>query len=406
MILGAGRDQVPIIRTAKEMGLRVIVASREGNYPGFLIADKVYMVDIRDKDSLVKIAKKEKIDGVTSCQLDLAVTSGAYIAESLNLPGIGYKCSRMFVDKYLMREQARLAGVPVPKYGKAKYIKEAIKIAQDIGYPVIIKPTDASASSGVVKVNSVNELLSQFETSKSLSSTNEVIIEDFIIGEQYSAHGFVENYNLRVLAFANKYYFKREGFLPKLTFFPALISKNLKKRMQMYYHKLIKQMKPFFGITFSEWIYKKENDTLYLTEIGMRGDGALIMSDLIPLAYGIDLQPFLINFCLNNYRTSIFDYNLLNNASAYLFFLLPEGIILQVKGLTKLSSIQGVHKSYIRSICLGEKISPLKNKGSREGPIIIKGKKREQNEETIREIRSTLKITVKTNTGPRGIIWN
>ena len=41
LILGAGIYQVPLIKTAKRMGLYTIVASIPGNYPGFELADKV-----------------------------------------------------------------------------------------------------------------------------------------------------------------------------------------------------------------------------------------------------------------------------------------------------------------------------------------------------------------------------
>lgn len=45
IILGAGVYQVPLIKKAREMGLFVIVVSIAGNYPGFVLADKVYLVN-------------------------------------------------------------------------------------------------------------------------------------------------------------------------------------------------------------------------------------------------------------------------------------------------------------------------------------------------------------------------
>lgn len=41
MILGASVYQVPLILTARKMGLYTIVASIPGGYPGFALADKV-----------------------------------------------------------------------------------------------------------------------------------------------------------------------------------------------------------------------------------------------------------------------------------------------------------------------------------------------------------------------------
>ena len=49
MILGASVYQVPLILTARKMGLYTIVASIPGDYPGFALADKVYEVNTVDK---------------------------------------------------------------------------------------------------------------------------------------------------------------------------------------------------------------------------------------------------------------------------------------------------------------------------------------------------------------------
>ena len=73
MILGAGVYQLPLIKQAKEMGLTTIVASIPGDYPGFDCADKSYYIDTTDKESLLKVAKKEEIDGIVTTGSDVAV---------------------------------------------------------------------------------------------------------------------------------------------------------------------------------------------------------------------------------------------------------------------------------------------------------------------------------------------
>ena len=57
MILGAGIYQVPLIETAKKMGLYTIVVSIPGNYPGFAIADKVYYENTVDDEKILEIAQ-------------------------------------------------------------------------------------------------------------------------------------------------------------------------------------------------------------------------------------------------------------------------------------------------------------------------------------------------------------
>ena len=58
MILGAGIYQVPLIRTARRMGLYTIVVSIPGDYPGFALADKIYELNTRDKEAILAAADK------------------------------------------------------------------------------------------------------------------------------------------------------------------------------------------------------------------------------------------------------------------------------------------------------------------------------------------------------------
>ena len=77
LILGAGIYQVPLIKTAKRMGLYTIVASIPGNYPGFELADKVYYENTTDYKRILSIARKEKIDGIKECAESDGVCVGA-----------------------------------------------------------------------------------------------------------------------------------------------------------------------------------------------------------------------------------------------------------------------------------------------------------------------------------------
>ena len=53
MILGAGIYQVPLIRTARRMGLYTIVVSIPGDYPGFALADKIRN-ELQEKGIILK----------------------------------------------------------------------------------------------------------------------------------------------------------------------------------------------------------------------------------------------------------------------------------------------------------------------------------------------------------------
>ncbi|RXT03678.1 ATP-grasp domain-containing protein [Ammoniphilus sp. CFH 90114] len=406
LVLGAGRDQLPIINKAKELGLFVIVVSPKGEYDGFKIADKIFYADITEIDEILEFAKSEGVDGVVSDQLDIAVPSIAYITEMLNLPGIGYDCSQYFTNKNLMRNVAEEVGIPIPRYKEVEDLNSGLGVANDIGFPVVIKPVDSAGSKGVFKVDSEDEFREKFKLAKVESFSRKVMVEDFIQGEQYLSRGYVDEYKLRLFAFADRYYFDLpKNFLPNITIFPATVEKNIQMRMVDYHDRLIKKLRPKFGATGSEWIYNRDTDTLYLVEISIRGGGAFISSDLIPEAYGIDLQPYLINASLNQKNSDVFSANIKNRSSAYVFFLLPEGRVCDVSGLNEIESIEGVLKSFVRNIKVGEIIKSINHKGSRIGPILVSGDTRDEVEMTIKEIQSKVTVNVETDCGKKGIIW-
>ena len=87
LILGAGIYQVPLIETAKRMGLETIVASIPGNYPGFALADKVVYENTVDKEAMLALAKAEQVAGVCVCGTDVCVPAQGYVCDQLGLKG-------------------------------------------------------------------------------------------------------------------------------------------------------------------------------------------------------------------------------------------------------------------------------------------------------------------------------
>lgn len=406
LILGAGINQVPIINKAKQFGLFTVVASIDGHYPGFKLADKAYKTNILDKEELLNIAQKEKIDGVITDQNDLAVPSVAYIAEKLGLPGIGYECALNFTNKLLMKKTCEEVGIPVPRYIKATNANEGLHFIKKNGLPVVVKPVDSTGSKGVFKIDNEKDFEEKFNISIQESFTKAVLVEEHIEGEQFLSRGYVDNYKLRLFAYSNRYYFDLPTqFLPNLTVFPAKMSSDVFKRMTKYHHDLINKLRPRFGASGVEWIYNKKTDSLYLIEMALRGGGAFISSHLIPYAYGIELEPYIIHASLNKKYKDIFSVPIISRSSAYMSFLLPQGEVIDVKGLDEIEKTAGVIKSYVNDIAIGQKTNPAVHKGSRYGPILIGGNTRADVENTIQEIRKKVHIKINTGKSLEGIVW-
>ena len=118
MILGAGIYQVPLIRTAKKMGLYTIVVSIPGNYPGFALADKVYYENTVDDEKILSIAKEESIDGIVTTGTDVCVITIGRVCDEMGLCGLSYEAAQIAVDKMKMKTRYEEYGVRTARFRK------------------------------------------------------------------------------------------------------------------------------------------------------------------------------------------------------------------------------------------------------------------------------------------------
>lgn len=406
MVLGAAKSQIPIIKLAKKRGFETIAVSCKGDYPGLEFADKTYEVDISDKKKVLEVAEKEQVDGIVTDQLDFPVPTIAYVTEKLGLPSIGYECAKKFTNKYLMRTEAAKLGIKNPKFYKVSTLDEAREKCLDIGFPVVMKPTDSAGSRGVSVIKNITELEEKFGPAIAYSSDNSLIVEKYIKGPDYGVSGFVSNYKFTNLVLGKRKLFDMPGvFIPSSTLYTATPENNVEEQILKINKALIEGFGLKFGVTHCEYIVEEGTDDVYFVECAARGAAICISSHLIPLATGIDANSHLLDVATGN-AEEIEIKNIESNVSGYIAFTLPKGIVKEIRGFEKIKSVPGVQKVYIDPIDVGMETKVATDKGNRMGPIIIKGKTKEQCENIINEIKNVFEIDVETSDGIKGIIWS
>lgn len=407
MVLGAGRAQIPIISLCKNYGMEVVAVSPEGNYPGFDLADKKCYADVREKERVLEFARQENISAIITDQLDNGVVSAAYVSEKMNLKGIGYDCALKFTNKSIMRKEAKKLGVDVPNYDTVATLEDACESAKKIGFPIVLKPVDSSASRGVYKVNSVKDLYKHYNDAVYYSGTGEVLIEQCVVGKEYVVDSFAYEYRCQNLIIGQRNYYELNGlFVPKATVFSDSLSadSDLERRILDINKRLVEGYGLEFGITHGEYLYDEEKDKIFLVEIAARGGGVYISSHLIPLASGVNANDLLIKSILGK-SIEHEDIQIKQGASAYFCFNLPVGVISDIRNVHKLKSIHGFQMLDMHSLEVGNKIGEIKDKSMRKGPVIVFGKSRKDCYEVMKEVQRTLEIDVVTKNGVKGIIW-
>ncbi|MDO4815583.1 MAG: ATP-grasp domain-containing protein [Bacillota bacterium] len=179
MILGAGPNQIPLIKAAKKNGYYVIACDYNENAPGVKLADELCLASIMDRDAVLEKAKELKLDGIIS-NSEPAMPIVAYVGNALGLPSNDYETVAAMTNKFKFRTLLKQNGFTVPGFGVADSLEKAKELFNGLNKPVLIKPAASSGSRGVVKVFSEEQLKPVFDDAVRYSRTNEVILEEYI----------------------------------------------------------------------------------------------------------------------------------------------------------------------------------------------------------------------------------
>lgn len=294
LILGAGSIQVPIITKCKELSLYTIVADYDAQAPGLKYADETYIVSTNDKEGVLEIARKSRIDGILTTS-DYPVNVVAYVSKELGLSSMSEETAKLCTNKYFQREFLKENRFKYPQF----YCMDSLEgIDRFWKFPYIVKPVDSSASRGVRKVNSREELIDQFEIARSNSRSGEVIVEEFIEGKEYSVETFSQHGKHHVIQITEKLIIGEEAgyFVEDTHIEPALLTDLEKGKIEKTVCDILSGMKVDNCPTHTE--LKINSDGIFIIETACRLGGDYITSDLVPLSTGIDMLGNLIRVSL------------------------------------------------------------------------------------------------------------
>lgn len=199
LILGAGRGQVKLIQAAKALGYTAVVASIQGDYPGFALADEICYTDISNPLQVYETAKEKKVDGVATACLDTGIISLGYTCERLGFCGLSEKAAKISGDKFLMKKAFTDFGVNTADYKKVSSREELERALQTLGFPAVVKAVDLQGSKGVYIVRNIEEAVEGFNRALEYSGESFCIIEKFLDGKKFDMQSFI--YNGEILFF-------------------------------------------------------------------------------------------------------------------------------------------------------------------------------------------------------------
>lgn len=192
LVLGAGRGQLGLIKSAKGLGYTVIVATIPSDRAvGVELADDVVYADIASPQAILEAARRIRPDGIATSCLDTGVIALGHSCDALGLPGISEAAARLCADKYQMKEAFTEAGVQTARYRRVSSERELHEAMKELQFPLIVKATDLQGSKGIYIIRTAAEAEPAFRKALSLSKKDYLILEEFIEGKEFGAQAFV-----------------------------------------------------------------------------------------------------------------------------------------------------------------------------------------------------------------------
>ena len=389
MILGAGIYQVPLIETAKKMGLYTIVVSIPGNYPGFAIADKVYYENTVDDEKILEIARQEQIDGIITTGTDVCVITIGKVCDAMGLSGLSYEAAQVAVDKMLMKTKYEEYGVRTARFRQVKFTDPDIpKTIEGLQFPQIFKSVDSSGSRGITRVDSFEEFDSALAYVKENTRKDYFLIEEFIEGEEFGAQAFVYNGEVSFILPHGDYVFHGDTGVPIGHFAPYNLSDEVIEDAKIQLRNAVKAMGLDNCAINADFILK-DNKT-YVLELGGRC-GATCLAELVSIYYGFDYYEKILKTALGEDPDFDFSKPYVPNAS-HLLMSDKDGIIESETDHNEPNeNIYEVHFDYEP----GEEVHKFHVGPHRIGHIITKGETLEKAQEELFKAMDNIEIVVK-----------
>jgi carbamoyl-phosphate synthase large subunit len=178
-------------RSLRDEGIEVILINSN---PATIMtdpitADHVYLLPL-EKKSIKHILEQHQIDAVLPTMggqtaLNLAIDcekAGLWAKYNIRMIGVDIKAIETTEDRELFRQKMLELNVGVCKGRTAKSFLEGKEIAQEIGFPLVIRPSFTLGGSGGGFVNTAEEFPEALTRGLHASPTHEVLVEQSILG--------------------------------------------------------------------------------------------------------------------------------------------------------------------------------------------------------------------------------
>lgn len=158
LLVGAGPEQLAALSVARAQGCRLVAVDGDPHAPGLALADVPVVVDLRDIDAVVDVARRHAVQFTVPTPIGARLVTQAAVHDALGLRGVGVQAARLCTDKRQFHQAMTAARVVVPAQialPSAEMLAEASwsDLCEQLGTSVlVVKPPRGSGSRDVLVV--------------------------------------------------------------------------------------------------------------------------------------------------------------------------------------------------------------------------------------------------------------
>lgn len=331
-------------------------------------ADNVFTTETNDIPALIAFLQRQheilKFDGVlTVC--DYYIDTVAQVAQALKLPQTFSANVVAERRKHLVREALERAGLPNPLFKTTTTWEATRQAAEQIGYPLIVKPSDLSSSAFVRLVKNEAELheaftaLEKFPKNFREQSREPLwLLEEYMTGEEVSVEACTFQGETTIIGITDKSvtgfpYFIEDGHM-----FPARLAPLQIEAIHALVLKALAAVGHDHGISHTE--VKLTPKGPRIVEINPRPGGNYI-AELIERVTGIDFLAAQIDLALGR-RPDLMRKETGVRSAAIKFLVPPhKGYVSAVRGIETLADDANVARWTLSPIAGTEVTAPVDN---------------------------------------------
>jgi biotin carboxylase len=205
------------VAAAAKLDVELVVASERPNVLEAALPDNLLTLDLGDPEkaarTVAEFARRHPVDAVVPVD-DRTTVAGASIAERLGLRSSPVAAVRATRNKHRMREAFARAGVRSPGFALLHVADDPESAAARQVYPCVLKPTILAGSRGVIRADDPASFVAAFRRIAAIlqgadmaepgEGGDEILVEDFVPGQEVALEGLLVSGELHVLALFDK----------------------------------------------------------------------------------------------------------------------------------------------------------------------------------------------------------